>query len=108
MEAMASPVISGAALGDPAASTGPTTGALPSPPRMAAATTSMGTNDNTVEDPEVIMEHPNLRAPGTVSLSEAMGTTHFALNQVHDVLRQEREDINKERLRLSLSVSQLK
>jgi hypothetical protein len=31
-----------------------------------------------------------------LSLSEAMGTTHFVLNQANDVLRREREDINKE------------
>jgi viroplasmin and RNaseH domain-containing protein len=36
-----------------------------------------------------------------------MGTTHFALNQVHHVLRWEREDINEEWLRLSVWVSLL-
>jgi hypothetical protein len=41
---------------------------------MAVASASTGTDDNTVEEPEVIMKHPDLRAPGTVSLSEAMGT----------------------------------
>jgi hypothetical protein len=30
---------------------------------------------------EVVMGHPGLRAPGQVSLFEAMGTTHFALRQ---------------------------
>jgi hypothetical protein len=63
---------------------------------MAAATTSTGADDNAIKEPEVIMGHPGLRAPGTVSLSKAMGTTHFALNQVHNVLHREREDINKE------------
>jgi hypothetical protein len=47
---------------------------------MAVATTSTGADDNTVEEPKVIMGYPSLRAPETVSLSEAMGTTHFALN----------------------------
>jgi hypothetical protein len=75
---------------------------------MAAATASTSADGNTVEEPEVILRHPGLRAPGVVSLSEAMGTTHFALNQTHDVLRREREDINEERLRLSVWVSLLK
>jgi hypothetical protein len=37
-----------------------------------------------------------------------MGTTHFALNLVHDVLRREREDINEEWLCLSVWLSLLK
>jgi hypothetical protein len=41
------------------------------------------------------MGHPGLMVPGAVSLSEAMGTTHFVLNQVHDVLRREREASTK-------------
>jgi hypothetical protein len=53
---------------------------------MVAATTSTWVDDNSVEEPEVIMGHPSLRVLGTVSLSEVMGTTHFALNQMHDVL----------------------
>jgi hypothetical protein len=75
---------------------------------MADATTSTGADDNIVEEPEVIMGLPGLRAPGTISLSEAMGMTHFALNQVHDVLRQESEDINEEWLHLLVWVSLLK
>jgi hypothetical protein len=67
----------------------------------------MGADDNVVEEPKVIMGHPGLRALGIVSLSKAMGTTHFMLNQAHDVLRQEREDINEERLRLSVWLSLL-
>jgi hypothetical protein len=105
---MASSVTSGATAGDPAASTGPATGALPSSPHTVTATTSMGADDNVVEGLEVIMGHPGLRASGTVSLSEAMGTTHFALNQAHNVLRLEREDINEERLHLSVWVSLFK
>jgi hypothetical protein len=68
----------------------------------------MGAGDNTIEEPEDIMVHPGLRAPGIVSLSEVMGTTHFALNQVHDVLHREREDINEERVHLSVWLSLLK
>jgi hypothetical protein len=75
---------------------------------MVAATTSTGVDDNSVEEPEVIMGHPSLRVPGTVSLSEVMGTTHFALNQMHDVLHWESEDINEEWLRLLVWVSLLK
>jgi hypothetical protein len=108
MEAMASLATSGAAAGDPTASTGPAAGAPPSPPRMAAVTASTGADDNAIEEPEVIMGHFGLRVLGTVSLSEAMGTTYFALNQAHDVLCREWEDINKEWLRLSVWVSLLK
>jgi 5-methylcytosine-specific restriction endonuclease McrBC regulatory subunit McrC len=107
-EAMASSTTSGAAVGDPAASTCPTAGAPPSPPRMMTGTTSMGADDNAIEEPEDIMRHPGLRAPEIVSLSEVMGTTHFALNQVHDVLRREREDINEERVHLLVWLSLLK
>jgi hypothetical protein len=107
-EAMASPVTSGAAAGDPATSIGPTAGAPPSPPRMVAATTMTGTDDNAIEEPKVIMGHLGLWASRTVSLSEVMGTSHFALYQVHDVLRREKEDINEEWLRLSVWVSLLK
>jgi hypothetical protein len=78
-QAMASPATSGAAAGDRPALPGSTTGALPSPCRTTASTTSTGTDDNAVEELEVIMGHPSLKAPGTVSLSEAMGPTHFAL-----------------------------
>jgi hypothetical protein len=74
---------------------------------MAAAITSMGADDNVVEEPEVIMGHPDLRAPGTVSLSKMMGMTHLALNQAHDVLHWESEDINEEQL-LSVWISLLK
>jgi hypothetical protein len=73
-------VTSEAAIGDPAASTNLVAGASSSPPRMATATASMSTDNNDVEEPEVIMGHPDLRVSGTVSLSEVMGTTHFALN----------------------------
>jgi hypothetical protein len=80
VEAIASPATSGAATSDPIASIGPTVSTSPSTPHMAVATTSTGADDNTIEEPKVIMGYPSLRAPETVSLSEAMGTTHFAMN----------------------------
>jgi hypothetical protein len=100
--------ISGVATHDLATLTGSVAGAPPSTPHMVAATTSTSTDDNAIKEPEVIMGHPGLRMPGTVSLSEAMGTTHFVLNQAHDVLRRETEDINEERIYLSVWVSMLK
>jgi hypothetical protein len=105
---MTSPVTSEAATDSPIASTSPASGAPSSPPRMAVTTALMGVDGNAIEEPEVIMGHPALRAHGTISLSEVMGTTHFALNQAHDVLRREREDNNEERLRLLVWVSLLK
>jgi hypothetical protein len=80
VEAMASSVTSGAAASDPAALTGPMAGALPYPPCTAAATTSTGTDDNIIQELEVDMGHPGLRALGTFALSEVMGTTHFPRN----------------------------
>jgi hypothetical protein len=74
---------------------------------MAAATTSTGTDNNAIEELEVIMGLPGLRASRTMSLSEVMVTSHLVLNQAHDVLRWEREDINEERLCLSVWVSLL-
>jgi hypothetical protein len=65
-------------------------------------------DDNAIEEPEVIWGHPGLRAPGADSLFDVMGTTHFALNQVHDVLHRDREDINEERQCLSMWFSLLK
>jgi hypothetical protein len=40
-------------------------------------------------EPEVILGHPTLRAPEDVSLNEAMGTAHWALTQVQNVLHRE-------------------
>jgi hypothetical protein len=92
-------VTSGVAAGDLATTTSPVIGSPPSP-HMAATTASMVVDDNAIEEPKVIMGHPILRVLGTVALSEVMDTTYFALNQAHDVLRREREDINEERLHL--------
>jgi hypothetical protein len=96
------------ATGSPAASTGLTADAPSSPPWIAVATASVGADDNAIEEPKVIMGHPNPWALGQVSLSEVMGTGHFALNQVHDMLHHEWEDIDEERLRLSVQSSLLK
>jgi hypothetical protein len=68
---------------------------------MAAAPSSAGNDDNAVEETEVVMGHPGLRAPGDVSLSKVMGITHFGLHQVRDVVYREREDIEEEWLRLT-------
>jgi hypothetical protein len=59
------------AASDLAASTGPSRGAFPS--------TAAADNDVAVEKPGVILGHPTLRAPGDVSLDEAMGTAHWTL-----------------------------
>jgi hypothetical protein len=62
--ATTSVIMSEAAASHPGASTGPASGAPSSLPRMATATTSVGTDDNAIEEPEVIWGHPGLRAPG--------------------------------------------
>jgi hypothetical protein len=57
----------------PTSSSSPVAGAPSSPPRVVV-------NGNTVEEPEVILGHRPVEASGDVSLSDAMGTTHFVLN----------------------------
>jgi hypothetical protein len=63
----------------PTSSSGPVVGAPSSPAQVVV-------NDNAIEEPvreaEVILGHQPVGAPGNASLSDAMGTTHFALNQV--------------------------
>jgi hypothetical protein len=54
---------------------------------MGVATTSVVAGDDIVEEPEVILGHPLLRAPGDVSLDKAMGTAHWTLIQAQEVLR---------------------
>jgi hypothetical protein len=71
-------------------------------PRMGTTTALVGVDATAAEEPEVILGHPALRAPGDVSLSEAMGTTHWSINQAHSVLHQERENIDNERRPLLL------
>jgi hypothetical protein len=106
--ATASPMMSEAATGVPAASTGPMAGVPSSPPQMVAATTSVGADDTVIMELEVIMGQPGLRAPGQVFLSEVMGTAHFALHKVHYMLHREREDVEEEQLHLSVWGSLLK
>jgi hypothetical protein len=52
----------------------------------ATGATTTGDGDGNDDELEVVTGHPGLRAPGHVSLSDAMGTTHFALRQAQDVL----------------------
>jgi hypothetical protein len=46
---------------------------------MLAVTTSAAIGDDAPEELEVIMGHSDLRAPGQVSIPEAVHTTLFAL-----------------------------
>jgi hypothetical protein len=57
---------------DPASSAGPLGGTCFS---------TKAADDGGAVVPEVILEQPTLRAPGDVSLDEAMGMTHWALTQ---------------------------
>jgi hypothetical protein len=57
---------------DPASSTGPAGG---------ASSSTVAADDGAAVESKVILGHPTLRAPGDVSLDEAMGTAHWALTQ---------------------------
>jgi hypothetical protein len=61
-------------------SIGPSVGASSPRPQMGATSASVVDGDDIVEEPEVVHVHPLLRAPGGLSLDEAMGTAHWALN----------------------------
>jgi hypothetical protein len=63
-EATTSAVMSEAAAGDPATSTGLVASAPSSPPQMVATTASVGADNNAIMEPEVIMGQPGLRALG--------------------------------------------
>jgi hypothetical protein len=89
VEAVASTTASEVATGVPVTSTGPAADAPSSPPRVVA-------DGNTIEQPEVIMGHRTIRASGDVSLFDVIGTSHFALNQVNDVIHREKADKAKE------------
>jgi hypothetical protein len=106
--ATTSAMVGQAAARCPTATTCMVAGASSSPPRMLAATVSAGTDNNAIEEPEVIMRHLGVREPRDASLSVVMGTTHFSLNQAHDVLHREKEDIDDEWLCRSVWVSLLK
>jgi hypothetical protein len=84
---------------DPTSSVGPSGDACFSP--------EMADDDGAVEH-EVILGHPMLRAPGDVSLDEAMGTVRWALTQAQNVLHWERGGIVDEQRRLVLWASLLK
>jgi hypothetical protein len=66
------------------------------------------TDDGGAVEPEVILGHPTLRAPGDVSLDEAMGMARWVLTQAQNVLHRERGGIVVERRRLLLWASMLK
>jgi hypothetical protein len=91
---------SDAAADGPVPLSGPAAGAPLSPPRMVV-------NNNAVKELEVSLGHRPVGAMGDVSLSNAMSTTHFALNQVHDVLHRERVDLDEECMCLSVWLSML-
>jgi hypothetical protein len=59
-------------------------------------------------EPEVILGHSTLRAPGDVSLDEAMGMAHWALTQAQNVLHWESGGIINERRCLLQWASMLK
>jgi hypothetical protein len=67
----------------------------------------MADDDGAVEH-EVILGHPMLRAPGDVSLDEAMGMVRWALTQAQNVLHWEHGGIVDEQRRLVLWASLLK
>jgi hypothetical protein len=68
------------AAGDPVGPTG-----------LAGGTSSstVVANDGATVESEAILGHPTLRAPGDVSLDEAMGMAHWALTQAQNVLHRE-------------------
>jgi hypothetical protein len=109
VEAVSSSVVDEVEDQDPAASSSGPTVSLSSPqPQVAAASASTGAYDNITEEPEAVLGHPLLRAPGDVSLDEAMGTVRWALNQAQDVLHWDCGDIHDERRCLLLWTSMLK
>jgi hypothetical protein len=77
-------------------------------PSLGACFSMETTNDGGAVEPEVILGHPTLRAPGDVSLDEAMGTARWVLTQAQNVLHRERGGIVVERRRLLLWASMLK
>jgi hypothetical protein len=76
---------------DPASSAGPSRG--------ACFSTEMA-DDGSTGEPEVILGHPMLRAPGDVSFDEAMGTARWALTQAQNVLHQELDSAGTKMLEL--------
>jgi hypothetical protein len=103
-----SPEVGEVAIGIPAVSTGPSVCSSSPQPQMGAATTSTVVDDDIVEEPEVILGHPLLRAPWDVSLDEAVGMARWVLDQAQNKLRWECGDIYDERQCLLLWASMLK
>jgi hypothetical protein len=75
---------------------------------MVATTASAGADDDAIEELEVILGHPFLKASGDVSLFKAMGAAHWMLIQTHDVLHRDRGDIDDKQRCLLLWVSLLR
>jgi hypothetical protein len=75
---------------------------------MVATTPSPGADDDAIEELEVILGHPFLKASGDVSLFKAMGAAHWMLIQTHDVLHRDRGDIDDKQRCLLLWVSLLR
>jgi hypothetical protein len=87
---------------------GSSAGASSSRPQMGAAFTMAVDGNDIMEEPEVILRHPLFRAPGDASLDEAMGIAHWVLNQAHEVLHLECDDVYAEHQCLLLWASMLK
>jgi hypothetical protein len=85
------------AVGDSSTTTGSMARASSSAPQKGVAANTLVAND----DVEVVIGHPNLRAPGSVSLPKAMSTIFTALHRVGDVLHREWDTIKEEWLKLT-------
>jgi hypothetical protein len=88
--------MSEAAAGGPTTTTSPAVGES----QTAATTISVAISDDALKEPEVIMGHLDLGAPGQVFDPEALDTTLFALQQAWDMIPQEQKNIEDERARL--------
>jgi hypothetical protein len=75
-----------AATGGPATTIGPT---------IIASSSALDDDDIADEEPDVIMGHPGLGAPGQVFVLEAVDMTLFALHQVQDVFQWERGGLDE-------------
>jgi hypothetical protein len=79
--AVASAMRSEVVAGDPTTTTSPVVGVS----QTAASTTSAAIGDDAPEEPEVVMGHPDLGAPGQVSVPKAVDMALFALQQEQNV-----------------------
>jgi hypothetical protein len=85
-----------AATGGVLAMTEPVARASSLVPQMEAGTASVYDDDDVIEEPEVILRHPGLGAPGQVSVPEAVDMTLSTLQQERDVLLRDRRGLNEE------------